>query len=168
MFDAPRISASISIISSCVNSYLIRQSLAKLSTIYHRIMLGISSASLLASVAIGFSTVPMPADFSGYDSGRKVGNTDTCRAQGFFVTFKLYTMFAYNLRYVCTTLVWFPFKWKKRILYGLLSLFFIFSLSYLAFLLPSCLFLKIHIMQVDGTLGVTFHILSRIFLHTLC
>ncbi len=99
---APRFSGGISTISSALIIFIIFQSRSKLSTIYHRIMIGMSFADILASLAMGLTTLPMPSslppEFPDYGyGGSKLGNTQTCTAQGFLFSFGTFTMFAYNL-----------------------------------------------------------------------
>eukprot|EP01083_Nonionella_stella_P124689 376679_1 len=56
------ISGSLSAVSSVVILYLIRKSSIGLSSIYHRIMCGLSVADVFASTAAAFGTVPLPKD----------------------------------------------------------------------------------------------------------
>jgi hypothetical protein len=97
----PRFTGCISVISSSTIIYLIRKSETKLSTIYHRIMFGISIADICSSVATSLTTLPMPRDLPiseiGYDwAGTRLGNVQTCNAQGFFVIAGFCVMFAYT------------------------------------------------------------------------
>ena len=57
-----------------------------------------SCADILTSIAMGLTTLPMPKELiRWYDwSGTRLGNNQTCVAQGFFVVFNK-GMFAYNL-----------------------------------------------------------------------
>ena len=65
-------------------------------------MLGMSTADILGSLAMGLSTLPMPRGSSaelGYNyewAGTRLGNVHTCNAQGFFFIFGQYAMFAYT------------------------------------------------------------------------
>ena len=75
----------------------------KLSTIYHRIMFGMSIADILGSVAMGLTTIPMPHqemdnenNYSLHEGNTKLGNDFTCAAQGFFIFFGLTYVFMYN------------------------------------------------------------------------
>ena len=98
---APRCSGGISTISSMLIIYIINQSNERLTTIYHRIMLGMSLACIIGSIAIGLSTLPMPRDGGGVDNNlhegsTKLGNDLTCDLQGVFITFGQIATFLYN------------------------------------------------------------------------
>ena len=99
---APRYSGGVSVLASSTVIYLIFKSRTKLHTIYHRIMLGMSSVDILGSLAMGLSTLPMPRGSSaelGYDydwAGTRLGNVHTCNAQGFFFCFGTIAMFIYT------------------------------------------------------------------------
>jgi hypothetical protein len=99
---APIFSGSLSAISSTLIIYVILRSQTGLSSIYHRIMFGMSIADILSSVSIALSTLPMPSfmpqekDFEYRWTGPRLGNTSTCNAQGFFQTFGILCMFTYN------------------------------------------------------------------------
>ena len=90
----------------------------KMKTVYHRIMFFMSCADISASIAMALTTIPMPqhmsqeimdidGDLSFYEdwAGIKLGNTQTCEAQGFFYSFGVVSMYAYNamlcIYYVC-------------------------------------------------------------------
>jgi hypothetical protein len=113
---APRITGGTSVISSATLIYLIMRSDAKLYTIYHRIMFGMSVADILASSAMGLSTLPMPTEMEidyGF-VGMRLGNAQTCQAQGFFFVFGITMMYAYNgslcVYYACVI----AFKMKEQ------------------------------------------------------
>jgi hypothetical protein len=79
---APRITGSISVISSALIIYVILRSPNGLSTIYHRIMFGMSFVDILGSAAIAFTHLAMPRpgiseiiDNYGFE-GTRLGNTD--------------------------------------------------------------------------------------------
>jgi hypothetical protein len=97
----PRFTSSISAISSMLIIYMIIISPAKLSSTYHRIMLAISSSDIFYSIASSLSTLPMPSpgdywtDISNIQ-GRRMGNTHTCTAQGFFITAGFFSFFIYD------------------------------------------------------------------------
>ena len=112
------ITGSLSAISSCCLILVILRSQSKLNTVYHRITFGMSCADIMSSVAMALTTIPLPkslpndiieleADFVDYDNwaGMKLGNVQTCSAQGFFFTFGILAMYVYNLMlcvyYVC-------------------------------------------------------------------
>ncbi len=99
---APRITGSISVISSALIIYVILRSPNGLSTIYHRIMFGMSFADILGSAAIAFTHLAMPRpgiseiiDNYGFE-GTRLGNTDTCTAQAFFFVFGSTATYGYN------------------------------------------------------------------------
>ena len=113
------ITGSLSAISSCCLILVILRSQSKLNTVYHRITFGMSCADIMSSVAMALTTIPLPkslpndiieleANFVDYDNwaGMKLGNVQTCSAQGFFFTFGILAMYVYNLMlcvyYVCT------------------------------------------------------------------
>mmetsp|Transcript_26409 Transcript_26409/g.39120 ORF Transcript_26409/g.39120 Transcript_26409/m.39120 type:complete len:333 (+) Transcript_26409:69-1067(+) len=108
---APRISGTISAISSSTIIFLIFRSQPRLSTIYHRIMFGMSFADIMASTAMSLTTLPMPRnddpvwnrkDYGSYNGETfwsdqtKIGNEQTCTVQGFFFSTGISIMFAYN------------------------------------------------------------------------
>ena len=104
---APRITGSISAVSSAMIIFLIFRSPARLSKIYLRIMFGMSIADIMTSSAMALTTLPMPKNddpvwSDKYDNDikwegqTKLGNMRTCEAQGVIFTSGLQTMFAYN------------------------------------------------------------------------
>ena len=69
---------------SLVIMYLILKSRSKLSTIYHRLIFCLSIYEVIISIAIAFTTLPMPKDMIyNQFNGLILGNTSTCSAQGF-------------------------------------------------------------------------------------
>ncbi len=117
----PRITGGLSAISSSTLIYLILRSEARLSTIYHRIMFGMSFFDIIGSISMGLSTIPMPKDLDDevfwYQDewvGTRLGNVHTCGAQGFGYLFGTYAMYAYNtslcIYYACALC----FKIKER------------------------------------------------------
>jgi len=102
----PRITGSISFVSSVILIFLIYRSHTKLSTIYHRIMFGMSVGDLMSSAAMALTTLPMPRngddeytwdqDQIGWIHQTKLGNEQTCEAQAFFFSSGIQIMFAYN------------------------------------------------------------------------
>ena len=100
----PRITGMISAISSFLIIYVIFKSKSKLGTIYHRILFAMSCADILGSLATALTTLPMPKRFpvgievDSYDEWNvtRLGNTQTCEAQGFCWVFGLITMLFYN------------------------------------------------------------------------
>eukprot|EP00554_Chaetoceros_debilis_P004495 CAMPEP_0194098196 /NCGR_PEP_ID=MMETSP0149-20130528/58253_1 /TAXON_ID=122233 /ORGANISM="Chaetoceros debilis, Strain MM31A-1" /LENGTH=180 /DNA_ID=CAMNT_0038784237 /DNA_START=282 /DNA_END=824 /DNA_ORIENTATION=+ len=86
------ISATLSAISSLVIIILIWRSSLGFSTVYHKIMFGMSVADFLASIGMAFVTLPMPADMIYEFEGGSVGNQFTCNVQGLLIlTFMLMT-----------------------------------------------------------------------------
>jgi len=109
----PRITGSISAVSSFLIIYLVFRSEAKLNTIYHRIMFGMSVADILSSIAMALTTLPMPKNddpwwtedpwmnkwYLGeafWEEQTKIGNRQTCTIQGFFFATGVIIMFSYN------------------------------------------------------------------------
>ena len=83
----------LSALSSLVIIYIIMISSTRLSSIYHRIMLAMSSFDLIYSISGALGTLPMPAagtdmwtDINNFE-GPRIGNEFTCSAQGFLVEF---------------------------------------------------------------------------------
>jgi len=106
----PRYISSLSTIGSCLILYLIFMSPAGLSSVYHRIMLGVSVSDIVTSLASCLTTLPMPKDepfvnLYGFE-GTRSGNTATCTAQGFFYMTGNYCSFMYYASlctyYACT------------------------------------------------------------------
>jgi hypothetical protein len=96
---APRISGSMSLFGSVVIITIILRSFAGLKTSYHRLLFGMSLFDICASVAMGLSHLPMPANDLWYETsfqGTKFGNTATCTMQGFFFVFGSTGAFLYN------------------------------------------------------------------------
>ena len=98
---APRFSGGMSAISSILIIYIIYKSEHKLRTIYHRIMVGMSCADIISSIAVGLSTLPMPSKLP-YDppiefKGNRLGTIATCEAQGFCFVFGFVAVFNYNV-----------------------------------------------------------------------
>jgi hypothetical protein len=98
----PRFTGSLSAISSALIIYIILRSQTRLSSIYHRIMFGMSIADICGSIAMALTSLPMPSympkeEIFGYHwAGTRLGNQYTCDAQGFFAFFGMGCMFNYN------------------------------------------------------------------------
>jgi hypothetical protein len=56
----PRFTGSLSAVSSALIIYVILRSEARLSSIYHRIMFGMSLADICGSIAMALTSLPMP------------------------------------------------------------------------------------------------------------
>jgi len=100
-------SAGISIIASAVVMRLIYRSAKGLkNSAYHRILFGMSAADIVQSLALAFTTLPMPKDmiYTNYQ-GLILGNNASCLTQGFMVCFGVITGLMYNamlsLYYLC-------------------------------------------------------------------
>ena len=99
----PRITGSLSVVSSSTIIFLIYRSDAKLTTIYHRIMFCMSICDIIGSTAMTLTTIPMPKEMPleqelGFEwpGGNRYGNTLSCNLQGFSFTFGTLTMFGLN------------------------------------------------------------------------
>lgn len=99
----PRITGSLSVVSSGTIIFLIFRSDAKLTTIYHRIMFCMSICDILGSIAMALTTIPMPKEMPleqelGFEwpGGSRYGSTLSCNLQGFSFTFGTLTMFGFN------------------------------------------------------------------------
>ena len=117
----PRLPGSLSTISSMLIIFIILcRSSTKLSSIYHRIMFGLSISDILFSAAIGLSTLPMPAPGTNFWAdtnrigGTRIGNTQTCTAQGFFFHYGLASIVCYNVSLCFYYLCAIGFKMKQE------------------------------------------------------
>ena len=82
------VTGSISAISSLLIIYIILISKKSLKTVYHRIMFVLSFYDFMVSLAIAFSTLPMPKNMIYQQfEGLVLGNQASCTAQGFFFIF---------------------------------------------------------------------------------
>lgn len=79
------ITGSISLISSITIIIMILRSRVRLSSTYHRLMLGISIIDITLSCGMGFSSLPAPIGTPG--AWKALGTQSTCDAQGFFIMF---------------------------------------------------------------------------------
>ena len=114
---APRYSGGASALASSTVVYLIFKSQTKLRTIYHRLMLGMSTADILSSIAMGLTTLPMDRKYNFYPwdwAGTRLGNAYTCNAQGFFYSFGLGTLFWYIGSLVLYYTLAIAFKMKEE------------------------------------------------------
>lgn len=95
-----RCNGGLSSISSLIIIYIILKSNEHLSSIYHRIMFGMSLVDVIGSLAVALTTLPMPTSDTGgleyFPEMTKLGNAATCAAQGFFIYFGYAAMFLYN------------------------------------------------------------------------
>jgi len=88
--------SSLSIVSLLILILLIYRSRVGLSTMYHRIVLCMSIAYMLAAMAMGLTTLPMPTDmiYTQFETA-VYGNQATCTAQGLVYTAGTRTAFLY-------------------------------------------------------------------------
>jgi len=117
---APRLSGSLSAVSSATIIYLIFRSQTRLSSIYHQIMLCMSIADITSTLAMVLTTIPMPREMPqekelGFEwSGGRYGNHATCAAQGFLIFSGSVAMFGFNamlcLYYACAV----AFQMKEK------------------------------------------------------
>ncbi len=75
-------SSTISVFSSLCTIFVIFRSQLKLRSVYHRIMFGMSISDILASFAMGLTTIPMPTDMV-YAYPFSFGTVTTCRFQSY-------------------------------------------------------------------------------------
>ena len=75
---------SIVTVSSFIMIIVIYRSAFGLSTVYHRIMMGVFTTELVGSLAKSFGTIPMPTDQMYPFHGSTLGTLRTCEIQGFF------------------------------------------------------------------------------------
>lgn len=106
----PRITGSISILSSALIIHVIMRSSTRLSSTYHRIMMSMSIHDIIGSVAVALTTLPFPKDDKWVDvynyDGMRLGNYATCSAQGFLQFYGFFGSYFYYqflvVYYVCT------------------------------------------------------------------
>ena len=98
----PRITGSISIVSSTLLIYIIIVSPTKLTSVTYRIMFGMSISDIIGSIMMALSHLPMPRvdqsyKFDSYNfQGQRIGNNFTCSAQGFLASFGIMCTCGYN------------------------------------------------------------------------
>lgn len=113
---APRISGCLSAVSSILILYKILQSYNRLSTVYHRIMFGMSLSNMIGTVAICLTSIPMPEKapygLTYHFEARRVGNQLSCELQGFAIMLGLVTSFAYNGTLSIYYVFAIGFRWK--------------------------------------------------------
>ena len=119
---APRYSGAVSVMASSTVIYLTFKSRTKLRTVYHRIMLGMSTVDILSSLAMGLTTLALPRvpgddrkpDYFDEWSGTRLGNKYTCNAQGFFFLFGINAMYIYTVSLVMYYTLAIAFKVKEE------------------------------------------------------
>ena len=114
-------SSVLSAISSIALIVILLRSDKRLSSVYHRRIMSIAVATLITSLAMAFSTLPMPKDmiYTAFE-GIVAGSTLTCDIQYFFIVLGLcfYYWFILILAqyYVCRIVFnMSEFRFKKRI-----------------------------------------------------
>ena len=102
----PTVTGSISLLSSMTIISIVLRSMSGIKTTYHRIILGLSSADCLTSLAIALTTIPMPKDVIYPFAMPSYGNIVTCEAQGFIYMMGNGLAFCMNgilnIYYLCT------------------------------------------------------------------
>jgi len=97
----PRFTGVISAICSALVINIILKSSTRLSSIYHRIMMGMSVGDIFGSLAMSLTTIPLPKNsfwVNQYDyKGSRFGNYGTCVAQAFFANLGTTVMLFYNM-----------------------------------------------------------------------
>jgi len=89
--------ASLSTLASVLIIFIIFRSKTKMGSVYHRIMFGMSFYDIIQSLAMAFTTVPMPKNMI-YEQfeGLIIGTEDSCRAQGFMFIIGMLASTSYN------------------------------------------------------------------------
>ena len=100
------VTGTISFLSSLTIIYIIARSKNGIKTTYHRIILGLSIADCLASLATLLTTIPMPKDVIYPFATPSYGSVATCEAQGIIFIIGnvncLYMNGILNVYYLCT------------------------------------------------------------------
>ncbi len=107
----PRLSASLSVTGSSLIIFLVLKSRTRLSSVYHRILLGMSVFDIIGSAFIVVSSLMLPKDLPDLEEYQwlqhsiRWGSAETCQAQGFLIVFGMTSMYYYNsmlcLHYAC-------------------------------------------------------------------
>ena len=89
--------ASLSTLASVLIIFIIFRSKTKMGSVYHRVMFGMSVYDIIQSLAMSFTTMPMPTDMI-YEQfeGLIIGTQASCRAQGFVFVFGSLSALLYN------------------------------------------------------------------------
>jgi hypothetical protein len=102
----PMVTGSISFLSSMIIISIVLRSMSGIKTTYHRIILFMSSADCLTSLAIALTTIPMPKDVIYPFDMPSYGNIATCEAQGIIFIMGTGIVFCMNgilnIYYLCT------------------------------------------------------------------
>jgi hypothetical protein len=100
------VTGSISFLSSMIIISIVLRSMSGIKTTYHRIILCMSSADCLTSLAIALTTIPMPKDVIYPFDMPSYGNIATCEAQGLILIMGTGLVFCMNgilnIYYLCT------------------------------------------------------------------
>ena len=117
LYTLNRLPALLSIIGSSYIIYLIlrpSERSEKLSKMYHRLMLALSANDLLSSIAVFIGSWAMPKDnVHALEMRGNVGTWETCRAQGFFVTFGYFNCMFYNAVLSLYFLLYVKYRWRE-------------------------------------------------------
>ena len=93
-----RSTGCISAVSSILVILIIARSSQRFSTVYHRLMFGISVYDLIASIAMALTTLPMPADMIYRQfEGSHLGTNESCEAQASSLLVASMGTFAYTI-----------------------------------------------------------------------
>ena len=91
------VSGWISTIASILTITVIFRSQIRLSSVYHRIIFGMSVSDTIGSIAMALTTIPMPTDqIYPFEGGMIYGTTTTCEIQGFAYVFGIGGSYFYN------------------------------------------------------------------------
>ncbi len=110
------LSSALSVLANIAILIYLKRSTVGLSTVYHRIMLGMSAGDLLASLGMMVTTLPMPSDTIYDFSGATVGNDISCTVQGFAVWYGTATAFLYTGALSFYYLLFIKFKMKDDLI----------------------------------------------------
>ena len=112
----PRVSAILSLLGSAWIVYDSLSNKKKQVTMYHQLLVAMSTFDIIGDLAIAFSTGPIPKfDKYGNPGGiyGSFGNNATCTAQGFFIQLSLITIF-YNIALSCYYQLTIVHGWKEQ------------------------------------------------------
>lgn len=88
-YIVPTVTGVLSTICSLMILNVIRMSLDKFTTTYHRIMTFMCLYDIMASASFALTTLPMPSDDTIRYAGPMLGNKVSCQIQGYFIIFGL-------------------------------------------------------------------------------
>lgn len=104
-------SSTFSLLATVTVIIMISRSYKKLSSVFHRLLLGLCIADILSSSSLSLSTYPIPAKES-LTIWNAQGTIDTCTAQGFFIFVGFLAAQIYN----CSLCIYYLFviKYNKK------------------------------------------------------